>query len=69
MDELIRELEMYRKADEVIRVARGAVKKAQEESRRLGVANVYFKNGRTYWELPNGEYTLTPPPGWNASGK
>ena len=24
--------------------------------------NVYFKNGRTYCELPNGEYSLTPPP-------
>lgn len=68
MDDLIREVEMYRKADEIVRVARAAVKKAQEESRRLGVANVYFINGRTYYELPDGEYTMKPPPGYESNG-
>ena len=62
MDELIRTIEMYEKVDEIVRIGRLAVKEAQEESRRLGVANVYFINGRTYYELPNGEYSLTPPP-------
>ena len=68
VDELMRELAMYRKSDEIIRVARMAVKEAQEESRRLGVANVYFINGRTYYELPNGDYTQTPPPGYEKNG-
>jgi hypothetical protein len=59
---------MYKKADEFVRIGRLAVKEAQEESRRLGVANVYFINGRTYYELPNGEYSLTPPPQKKAGG-
>jgi hypothetical protein len=61
-DELIHRLQMYEKVEEFGRIGRLAVKEAQEESRRLGVANVYFKYGRTYYELPNGEYSLTPPP-------
>jgi hypothetical protein len=68
MDELMNRLEMYEKSDEFVRIARLAVKEAQEESRRLGVANVYFINGRTYYEMPNGELSLTPPPRKKASG-
>ncbi len=68
VDDLIRELQMYRKTDEIVRVARIAIKEAQDESRRLGVANVYFIDGRTYYELPNGDYTQTPPPGYEGCG-
>jgi hypothetical protein len=68
MDELIRRLEMYEKVDEFRRIGRLAVKEAQEESRRLGVANVYFINGHTLYEMPNGEYSLTPPPPRKAQG-
>jgi hypothetical protein len=67
MDEQIREIEMNGKADEIVRVGRLAVKEAQEESRRLGVANVYFINGRTLYEMPSGELSLTPPP-WKDQG-
>ena len=50
-------------------MARVAVQKAQAESRRLGVPNVYFINGEPWYELPSGELTredpwqgqLTPP--------
>jgi hypothetical protein len=55
-------LATYRKADEIMRICRTAVRKAQEESRRLGVANVYTINGQRYYELPNGDYSRTPPP-------
>ncbi len=54
-------LETYQKADEAIRIFRTAVRKAQEENRRLGIANVYSINGRLYYERPNGELSLTPP--------
>jgi hypothetical protein len=64
MTDETRELEMYRWAADFLRIGRIAVKEAQEESRRLGVANVYFINGRSYYELPSGEYTMTPPPGY-----
>lgn len=37
------------------------VKKAQEENHRLGIANVYFKNGKIYYQLPNGDITTRNP--------
>lgn len=37
------------------------VKKAQEENHRLGIANVYYKNGKIYYQLPNGEITTRKP--------
>lgn len=33
------------------------VKKAQAENHRLGIANVYFKNVKIYYQLPNGDIT------------
>jgi hypothetical protein len=50
-------LETYRNAAEMQRIGSRAVRKAQEESRRLGVPNVYSRNGKLYYELPNGEIT------------
>jgi hypothetical protein len=38
-----------------------AVKRAQEENRKLGIPNVYSKNGKLYFELPNGEITTEDP--------
>ncbi|WP_340107013.1 hypothetical protein [Rhodohalobacter sp. 8-1] len=37
------------------------VKKAQDENHRLGIANVYFKNGKMYYQLPNGDITTRKP--------
>ena len=54
-------LSTYQKVDELMRVLRSAVREAQAESRRLGVANVYCFDGQLYYELPNGDYTRTPP--------
>jgi len=53
--------ETYARIDEFIRIGSIAVAKAQEESRRLGVPNVYSINGRLYYELPNGELSLSDP--------
>lgn len=47
--------------DELVRLAKIAVKEAQEESRRNGVPNVYSINGRIYYETPSGELSLTDP--------
>jgi len=49
------------KLDEIIRIGRRAVSKAQEHSRKLGVPNVYSINGRLYYELPSGELSLSDP--------
>jgi hypothetical protein len=51
----------YAKADEIVRIGRRAVRKAQEESRRRGVPNVYSINGILYYELPSGELSRTDP--------
>lgn len=53
--------ETYAKIDDFMRIARTAVVKAQQESRRRGVPNVYSINGRIYYELPNGELSLEDP--------
>jgi len=55
------ELETYRQGAELQRIGNRAVRAAQEESRRMGVPNVYSINGTLYFELPNGEITRTNP--------
>jgi len=54
-------VEIYRQAAEFQRIGNRAVRAAQEESRRLGVPNVYSKDGVLYFELPNGEITMENP--------
>ena len=54
-------LETYRWAHEMLRIAKQAVKKAQDENRRKGIPNVYDINGHLYYELPNGELTTKDP--------
>lgn len=53
--------ETYARIDELVRIGRQAVAKAQRESRRLGVPNVYAFNGRLYYETPDGELSLSDP--------
>jgi len=53
--------ESYARFDDLIRLSNIAVARAQEESRRLGVPNVYCINGRIYYETPTGELSLTDP--------
>ena len=51
----------YARIDELIRIGSEAVAKAQAESRRLGVPNVYAYNGRIYYETSTGELSLSDP--------
>jgi hypothetical protein len=51
----------FAKLDEIVRIGRRAVRKAQEDSRKLGVPNVYSLNGYLYYELPSGELSRTDP--------
>ena len=55
MNDLVRDIDIYHNFDEIMRMFRTAVRKAREESRRLGVPNVYSFNGQIYYELPNGD--------------
>ncbi|HMB92202.1 MAG TPA: hypothetical protein VKP65_15225 [Rhodothermales bacterium] len=43
------------------RIGNRAVRKAQEESRRLGVPNVYSINGTIYYERPDGTLSTEDP--------
>ena len=51
----------YARIDEILRIGSRAIAKAQEESRRMGVPNVYSINGFLYYELPNGELSRSDP--------
>jgi hypothetical protein len=42
-------------------IGQAGVQKAIEESRRLGVPNVYSIDGVLHWQLPNGELTTEDP--------
>lgn len=53
--------ETYATIDEIVRVGNRAVANAQNESRRLGVPNVYSINGRLYYETSAGELSTTDP--------
>lgn len=53
--------ETYARIDELIRLGSIAVAQAQDESRRLGVPNVYSINGRIYYETPTGDLSATDP--------
>ena len=55
------DIETYRQAAEMVLIGNRAVHKAQEESRRLGVPNVYTHNGTLFYELPDGKLTIENP--------
>lgn len=55
------EADFYVKIDELVRIGSRAVLVAQEESRRLGVPNVYSINGILHYELPSGELATLDP--------
>ena len=60
-------IETYRQAAEFQRIGSRAVRKAQEESRRLSIPNAYSHNGTLYYELPDGSLTTVDPVGDQAS--
>lgn len=53
--------EKYATIDELVRLGSIAVNDAQNESRRLGVPNVYSINGRLYFETATGEISPSDP--------
>jgi hypothetical protein len=54
-------IETYHQSSEFQRIGNRAVRKAQEESRRNNVPNVYAHNGILYYELPDGRLTTVDP--------
>ena len=48
-------IETYEKALNFQRIGNLAVRKAQAENHRLGLPNVYSRNGKIIFEMANGE--------------
>jgi hypothetical protein len=55
------EINIHRRALELQRIGSEGVRAALERNRRLGIPNVFSRNGRIYYELPNGEITQESP--------
>lgn len=53
--------ETYESLIEMTRIGNRAIRKAQKENRKKGLPNVYSKNGRLYYELPDGTITMKDP--------
>jgi len=51
----------YSRIDELLRIGSASIAKAQEESRRKGVPNVYSINGYLYYETLTGELSSSDP--------
>ena len=45
----------------ILRIASKAIKDAQKDSLRRGIANVYSKNKKLYFQLPDGTITQEKP--------
>lgn len=61
MNDKLKDIGIFHEALEIQRIGNRAVRLAQDESRRLGIPNVYCLNGPIFYELPSGELSLNDP--------
>jgi hypothetical protein len=47
-------LKTYQQTMEIVRIGNKAVRRAQEENRRLGLPNIYSRNNKLIYEMPDG---------------
>lgn len=59
--ECLLDIASFTRLDRILRIGRQATQKAQEESRLMGVPNVYSIDGKLYYELPSGELSTEDP--------
>jgi len=52
---------IYQEIVETLTIFIEAVRKAQRENRRLGLPNVYCKEGKVFYQLPDGRITSKTP--------
>ena len=48
-------------SNEMMRIINTAIWNAVEENRRLGIPNAFERNGRIYYEMPDGTITTEDP--------
>jgi cellulose synthase/poly-beta-1,6-N-acetylglucosamine synthase-like glycosyltransferase len=56
---------MYELEIKILKIASKAVKDAQKDSLKRGIANVYSKNKKLYFQLPDGTITQEKPKQYN----
>ena len=49
----------------ILKIASNAIKQAQKDSLKNGIANVYSKNKKLYFQLPDGTITQEKPKQYN----
>lgn len=54
--------ETYEWAIEILRIGNRAVREAQAENHRLGLPNIYSRNGKIIYEMPDGEIIIKETP-------
>lgn len=54
-------IEIYQRAIEFKQIGDQAIRKAREENKKLGIPNACSRDGRLYYELPNGKLTYKNP--------
>ncbi len=47
--------ETYERMSEFVRIGNRGVREAQAENHRLGLPNIYSRNGKIIYEMPDGE--------------
>jgi len=57
----MKDLDFYKRREEYLRIGKKAVYEAQKRSLENGVPNVYSKNGKLYYQLPDGTITSETP--------
>ena len=48
-------LETYQWMAKIVRIGNRSVRQAQEENHRLGLPDIYSRNGKIIYEMPDGE--------------
>ncbi len=59
------DLELYRIGSEISEIGQRAINKVKAENKKLGVPLVYSRNGKIYYEMPDGTVTNRSPFGEN----
>ena len=57
----INDPKLYLELRDIMKIANEAVKKAKDENKQFGIPEYFWKNGKIYYLLDNGEITTETP--------
>jgi hypothetical protein len=55
------DIELYRIGSEISEIGRRAINKVKDENKKLGVPLVYSRDGKIFYEMPDGTITNRSP--------